>query len=89
MANTMISADDHIDLGYLPRDLWTARLPASLRERAPHVEDRGDKGEHWVCDGETWAEYRGERIYFCTQACLDVFLLDPDPFMAGEIEHPT
>ncbi len=34
------------------------------------------------------AEYRGERIYFCTQACLDVFLLDPDPFMAGEIEHP-
>ncbi len=34
------------------------------------------------------AEYRGERIYFCTQACLDVFLLNPDPFMAGEIEHP-
>lgn len=35
------------------------------------------------------AEYRGERIYFCTQACLDVFLLNPDPFMAGEIEHPA
>jgi len=29
------------------------------------------------------AEYRGEKIYFCTQACLEVFLLDPDPFMAG------
>jgi len=35
------------------------------------------------------AEYRGERVYFCTQACLRVFLLDPDPFMAGNIEHPT
>lgn len=34
------------------------------------------------------AEYRGEQIYFCTQACLDMFLLDPDSFMAGEVEHP-
>ena len=55
MTYAMISADDHIDLGYLPRDLWTARLPESLRERGPHVEDRGEKGEYWVCDGETWA----------------------------------
>lgn len=35
------------------------------------------------------AEYRGERVYFCTQACLAAFLLDPDPFMAGDIEHPA
>jgi predicted TIM-barrel fold metal-dependent hydrolase len=63
MTYTMISADDHIDLGYLPRDLWTSRMPASLRERAPHVEDRGDKGEYWVCDGDTWAEHRGERWF--------------------------
>ena len=63
MAKTKISADDHIDLGYLPRDLWTARLPKSLLERAPHVEDRGEKGEYWVCDGETWADYRGERWF--------------------------
>src|SRR5262245_60184864 len=59
----MISADDHIDLGYLPKDLWTERLPASLRDRAPHVEDRGEKGEYWVCDGETWSDYRGERWF--------------------------
>jgi predicted TIM-barrel fold metal-dependent hydrolase len=60
---TMISADDHIDLGYLPKDLWTERLPKSLRDRAPHVEDRGEKGEFWVCDGETWGDYRGERWF--------------------------
>ena len=26
MTNPRISADDHIDLGYLPRNLWTERL---------------------------------------------------------------
>ena len=31
---------------------------------------------------------RGERVYFCTLACLKVFEENPDPFMAGEIEHP-
>ncbi|MCL4273118.1 MAG: hypothetical protein KJZ77_04545 [Anaerolineales bacterium] len=35
------------------------------------------------------AEHRGEIVFFCTQACLDAFLLDPDPFMAGEVEHPV
>ena len=34
------------------------------------------------------AVYRGERIYFCTRACLRVFEENPDAFMAGEIEHP-
>jgi len=33
--------------------------------------------------------YRGKPLYFCTCACLRVFERDPDPFMAGEIEHPT
>lgn len=27
-------------------------------------------------------------IYFCTLVCLRVFEQDPDPFMAGEVEHP-
>ncbi len=35
------------------------------------------------------AIYRGEQVFFCTQACLRVFEQDPDPFMAGEIEHPV
>lgn len=34
------------------------------------------------------ALYQGERIYFCTHACLRVFEQDPAPFMAGEVEHP-
>jgi YHS domain-containing protein len=35
------------------------------------------------------AEYKGKRIYFCTQACLEMFLQAPDPFMTGEVEHPV
>jgi predicted TIM-barrel fold metal-dependent hydrolase len=53
----MISADDHIDIGYLPKDLWTERLPSALRDRGPHVEEiEGD--EQWVCDGYVWTEWR-------------------------------
>jgi YHS domain-containing protein len=39
-------------------------------------------------DGYPSATYRGERIYFCTQACLNVFEQNPDEFMAGKIAHP-
>jgi uncharacterized protein len=59
----LISADDHIDLGYLPPDLWTERLPKAYRDRAPHIEDRGGPNEVWVCDGEVWGDYRGERWF--------------------------
>ncbi len=34
------------------------------------------------------AIYRGERVYFCTRACLRAFEADPDRFIRGEIEHP-
>ena len=42
MADRLISCDDHMDLSQLPADLWTTRLPASLLDRAPHVEERGE-----------------------------------------------
>ena len=35
------------------------------------------------------ALFRGERIYFCTQACLRTFESDPERFMSREIEHPA
>lgn len=35
------------------------------------------------------AIYRGEQICFCTWVCLRAFERDPDPFMAGEVEHPS
>ena len=35
------------------------------------------------------ARYQGECVYFCTRACLLAFEAAPEPFMAGEIEHPS
>jgi YHS domain-containing protein len=34
------------------------------------------------------AMFNGERVHFCNAACLKAFLLAPEAFMAGEVEHP-
>ncbi|HEU5284310.1 MAG TPA: hypothetical protein VFU53_10885, partial [Burkholderiales bacterium] len=54
----IISADDHIDMPWLPRDLWEKRVPATWRERAPRVVD-GPDGPHWVCAGARWEAWGG------------------------------
>jgi predicted TIM-barrel fold metal-dependent hydrolase len=59
MKNDLISCDDHMDLGQLPADLWTTRLPASLRDRAPHIEER-DGQAVWICDGKVWGTWGGK-----------------------------
>ena len=61
MADMMISCDDHMDLGQLPADLWTARLPLELRDRAPHIEER-DGQALWICDGKVWGNWVGKQL---------------------------
>ncbi len=59
MASNMhrfISADDHIDLRWLPQDLWSARLPARLRERGPRVIEN-DHGAYWTWEGQTFSPH--------------------------------
>jgi uncharacterized protein len=51
-----ISADDHIDLRWLPKDLWTERLPANLRERGPRVVET-ENGAFWTWEGETFSPH--------------------------------
>src|SRR2546421_12464609 len=38
---------------------WTSRLPASLLDRAPHVEEQ-DRQAVWVCDGKVWGRWDGK-----------------------------
>jgi uncharacterized protein len=57
----LISCDDHMDLGQLPADLWTTRLPAGLLDRAPHIEER-DGQAVWVCDGKVWGSWIGKQL---------------------------
>lgn len=54
----LISVDDHIDLQYLPADLWTTRLPAHLRDRGPRVVDE-ENGYAWVCEDRRWGNWAG------------------------------
>src|SRR5258708_38404810 len=42
-----ISADCHLDLPWLPPDLFTSGATRALKERMPYVEDSAD-GKRWV-----------------------------------------
>ena len=47
MRYEMISADCHLDLCWLPPDLFTANASPALRDRMPHVVD-SPKGPTWI-----------------------------------------
>ena len=47
MRYEMISADCHVDLCWLPPDLFTANASPEMRDRMPYVVD-GPKGKTWV-----------------------------------------
>jgi predicted TIM-barrel fold metal-dependent hydrolase len=53
LAFPLISACDHLDLHFLPPDLWQERLPARYRERGPRVV-AGPDGPRWRADGADW-----------------------------------
>ncbi len=56
MMRRFISADDHIDLRWLPQDLWSDRLPARLREHGPRVIEN-DHGAYWSWEGQTFSPH--------------------------------
>jgi predicted TIM-barrel fold metal-dependent hydrolase len=56
MTHRFISADDHIDLRWLPKDLWSERLPARLRDRGPRVIEN-DNGAYWSWEGRTFSPH--------------------------------
>ena len=47
MRYELISADCHVDLCWLPPDLFIKNASPSMRERMPHVVD-GPKGPTWT-----------------------------------------
>ena len=47
MRYEIISADCHIDLPWMPEDLFTNGASAALRDRMPYVEER-ENGRYWV-----------------------------------------
>ena len=47
----IISADDHVDLQFLPADIFVSRVPASLRDQVPHVVQT-EIGGRWMYEGK-------------------------------------
>jgi predicted TIM-barrel fold metal-dependent hydrolase len=43
-----ISADCHLDMIWLPPDLFTSEAPRALREKMPYVTERPDGSKRWV-----------------------------------------
>ena len=51
MEYTRISADCHIDLPWLPPDLFTSNASAAMKDRMPYVAD-SPEGAYWTCKGK-------------------------------------
>ena len=52
MTYSRISADCHIDMPWIPPDLFTANASAAMRDRMPYVTD-GPDGAYWTCKNGT------------------------------------
>jgi len=48
MKYSVISGDSHIDMGYLPADLFVSRAPAQWKDRMPRVVET-EEGLRWKC----------------------------------------
>src|SRR5574342_353168 len=59
MNYTRISADCHIDLPWIPPDLFPSSASAALRDRMPYVKD-GPDGPFWTCkNGQSFGLMNG------------------------------
>ena len=54
MPEKLISGDNHIDLTYLPPDLWSSEVPTKWKLLAPRVEEMED-GLHWFVEASILA----------------------------------
>ncbi|MFQ5934625.1 MAG: amidohydrolase family protein [Dehalococcoidia bacterium] len=52
MSYRIISADCHLDMNWLPPDTFTARAPASMKDRVPHVEETSEGIKYWFVKGK-------------------------------------
>jgi predicted TIM-barrel fold metal-dependent hydrolase len=74
----LVSADSHVNE---PPDLWTSRVPARFRDRAPRME-RFEKGDGWVLEGSP------EPIPFGRNACAGLGPYEGDPWIAWDDVRP-
>jgi hypothetical protein len=54
----IISGDCHIDMTWMPGDLWVKNAPAKFKEQVPQVRETSD-GPHWFVEGKDVGVYGG------------------------------
>lgn len=88
MDDQLISADDHLDIRFFPKDLFTSRVPAALRGRVPHVVPADNERYKpkdgmwdWVVDGKAiapWGCYTAAQGSGAMWALERAGVLEPD-----------
>lgn len=58
MPYNLISGDNHIDLTYLPADLWSSQAPGKWKLLVPRVEELED-GLHWFVEAQDQGMWNG------------------------------
>jgi hypothetical protein len=58
MAYRIISADCHIDMTWMPGNLWVENAPARWRDHVPQVRETPD-GPHWYAEGQELGVFGG------------------------------
>jgi predicted TIM-barrel fold metal-dependent hydrolase len=89
----LISADDHLDIRFFPKDMFTSRVPAELKERVPHVvatdNERykpGDGMWDWVVDGKAIAPWG---CYTASQGSGAMWALERGGALEPDVLRPT
>ncbi len=63
MQYNVISGDSHVDMTWMPGDLWVSQAPAKFRAVAPHVVET-DEGLKWTAEGKTLGVFGGSSFGF-------------------------
>jgi predicted TIM-barrel fold metal-dependent hydrolase len=59
----IISGDSHIDMTWMPGDLWASQAPLALRDDAPRVIET-DEGLKWTAEGKILGVFGGSSFGF-------------------------
>ena len=76
MMSQIISADTHLDLRWLPPDLFVSHAPHQLRDQMPRVEDT-DRGPCWIVGGKE----------FCAVGAGSMSVRENQAYTPGESQH--
>ena len=54
MQYNLVSGDSHVDMSWLPGDLFVQNSPRGLRERMPRISET-QEGMRWMVGDQGWA----------------------------------